>query len=142
MSEYIKIADFASKKGISKQEAYKIANDPQNKDYVVFEDGIKKISSFLLDDKPREKKDSQPETKKQEQSQPADAKEIEYLKEQIRELQVQIKKKDEQIAEFTLKFAELAQQSNTIASQAQVLHAIDKQKKPNFFQKLLGKGKE
>ena len=66
MSEYIKIADFASKKGISKQEAYKIANDPQNKDYVVFEDGIKKISSFLLDDKPREKKDSQPEPKKQE----------------------------------------------------------------------------
>ena len=132
MSEYIKIADFASKKGISKQEAYKIASDPRNKDYVIFEDGIKKISSFLLDDKPREKKDSQP----------ADAKEIEYLKEQIRELQAQIKKKDEQIAEFTLKFAELAQQSNTIASQAQVLHAIDKQKKPNFFQKLLGKGKE
>ena len=64
------------------------------------------------------------------------------MKEQIRELQAQIKKKDEQIAEFTLKFAELAQQSNTIASQAQVLHAIDKQKKPNFFQKLLGKGKE
>ena len=52
MSEYIKIADFASRKGISKQEAYKIANDPQNKDYVIFEDGIKKISSFLLDDKP------------------------------------------------------------------------------------------
>lgn len=142
MSEYIKIADFAIRKGISKAEAYKIANDPQNKDYVILEDGIKKISSFLLDDKPREKKDSQPEPKKQEQSQPADAKEIEYLKEQIRELQAQIKKKDEQIAEFTLKFAELAQQSNTIASQAQVLHAIDKQKKPNFFQKLLGKGKE
>ena len=80
MSEYIKISDFASKKGISKQEAYKIANDPQNKDYVILEDGIKKISSFLLDDKPREKKDSQPETKKQEQRQPADAKEIEYLK--------------------------------------------------------------
>ena len=142
MSEYIKIADFASKKGISKQEAYKIANDPRNKDYVILEDGIKKISSFLLDDTPREKKESQPEPKKQEQSQPADAKEIEYLKEQIRELQAQIKKKDEQIAEFTLKFAELAQQSNTIASQAQVLHAIDKQKKPNVFQKLLGKGKE
>ena len=138
MSEYIKIADFAIRKGISKTEAYKIANDPQNKDYVILEDGIKKISSLLLDDK----KDSQPEIKKQEQSQPADTKEIEYLKEQIRELQAQIKKKDEQIAEFTLKFAELAQQSNTIASQAQVLHAIDKQKKPNFFQKLLGKGKE
>ena len=46
MSEYIKIADFASKKGISKQEAYKIANDPQNKDYVVFEDGIKKIDEL------------------------------------------------------------------------------------------------
>ena len=101
---------------------------------------FKRILKLFI--KPREKKDSQPETKKQEQSQPADTKEIEYLKEQIRELQAQIKKKDEQIAEFTLKFAELAQQSNTIASQAQVLHAIDKQKKPNFFQKLLGKGKE
>ena len=95
MSEYIKIADFASKTGISKEEAYKIANDPRNKDYVILEDGIKKISSFLLDDTPREKKESQPEPKKQEQSQPADAKEIEYLKEQIRELQAQIKKKDE-----------------------------------------------
>lgn len=142
MSEYIKIADFASRKGISKQEAYKIANAPQNKEYIRIENGIKYISSFLLDDKSRENKDSRKETKKQEQSQPADTKEIEYLKEQIRELQAQIKKKDEQIAEFTLKFAELAQQSNTIASQAQVLHAIDKQKKPNFFQKLLGKGKE
>lgn len=136
MNEYIKIAEFADRKGISKAEAYKIANNPQNKEYIRIDNGIKYISSILLD------RQISQETRKQEQRKQADTAEIEYLKEQIRDLQEQIKKKDEQIAEFTLKFAELAQQSNTIASQAQVLHAIDKQKKPNFFQRLLGKGNE
>lgn len=65
---------------------------------------------------------------------------IDKLQHKIIDLEEQIKEKDKIIAEFAGRFADIAQQSQQITTQTQLLQAVSEEKQ-GFFKRLLHRNK-
>ena len=174
----ILLSGYAKSIGLSIEETRALLRKPEYREFYN-EIGGKEFVSLAIDYKPEEEKpatDTQaPETatsatdEQAQEVKPAPAgsdsnRELELLKERIEkleaenaELKQESRDKDKQIADFALKFAELAQQAQIIVGQAQILQASDKKKeleapametsateeepkKVSFFRKLFGRG--
>ena len=128
--EYITVAEFAERAGVTKTAAYDRINKDLGK-YVVEQDGKKMVDTAALAFIGR--KSSHDSSNIQDS-----VKLIEYLNAEISRLQAEIEKKDRLIAEkdrliasYTERFADAVEQSQQIArqaldtaGQAQLLHAI------------------
>ncbi len=157
-NNYLSVSKFAKQADLSKAAAYSLLEQEEYRQFVVVENGVKKVSTELLtvlkqkqveseqaeikvadspappERKDEGKREEQPPTVKEDQQDTA-AEEIEKLRQEIEELRQTVKEreatiseKDKQITEFALKFADLAQQAQIIAGQAQILQAADKPK--------------
>lgn len=155
VAEYISVAEYAKRAGISKQEAYNIARSPQNEAYTKRKNGIIQVSTELL--KPAEATESPQTAQKQKPVENAEApvKEtderetaiIDFLMKQIEELREECRSKDKQIAEHNARIAlllekqqELTEKALITTGQAQYLQALPQVKKPWY--KRLFSGKE
>lgn len=105
-------------------------------------DGQKIVSASIIDLlKPKQEKEEQ---EPQADTSDKDA-EIEALRKENAELKETIKRKDSQIEEYAMKFAELAGQAQQLASQSQVLQLAEKgvtaepPQKKGFFKRLFGR---
>ena len=142
VAEYISVAEYAKRAGISKQEAYSIARSPQNEAYTQKINGIIQISTELL--KPAEATESPQTVQKQKPVESAEApvKEtdnretaiIDFLMKQIEELREECRSKDKQIAEHNARIAlllekqqELTEKALITTGQAQYLQASNNQ---------------
>lgn len=133
----MKVSEFAKALNVSDSFAYELLRQEQYSRYVSTVNGIKDVSTELLDILNGQEPPQIAEPQKQE--------EIEQLKAQIEELQQEVKEKDRLIAEYASKFAELAQQAQVLAGQAQVLQAANTkelpppQEKKGLWAKIWGK---
>lgn len=142
VAEYISVAEFAKRAGISKQEAYNIARSPQNEAYTKKINGIIQISTELL--KPAEATESPQTVQKQKPVENAEAPVnspdnretavIDFLMKQIEELREECRSKDKQIAEYNARIIsllekqqELTEKALITTGQAQYLIASDNQ---------------
>lgn len=122
--EYIPIAEYARRVGVSRQAIYKRL-DKDLKPYVREVDGKKVLVSSIFGDRSGKLADAGKTTGVDGFVDGLQG-EIDALREQVRELRETVKEKDRLLAEYTARFAELAVQAQTLAAQAQTLHAADK----------------
>lgn len=140
-NDYLSVAQFAKESGLSKAAAYGLLEQDIYRQYVQIDGGVKKVSRALLDilsnggakytsesvenyvAEPIELPDEPEEHKKPVDYVEAADKdgERERLLAEIEYLRGMVDKKDRQIADFAVRFADLAQQAQQIAGQAQVL---------------------
>jgi hypothetical protein len=142
VEEYISVAEFAKRAGISKQEAYSIARSPQNEAYTKRINGKIQIAVELL--KPLEAPASPQKPKEEKPVENAEAPVnspenretavIDFLMKQIEELREEVRSKDKQIAEHNARIAlllekqqELTEKALITTGQAQYLQANNSQ---------------
>lgn len=145
VAEYIGVAEYAKRAGISKQEAYSIAKSPQNEAYTKKINGIIQISTELLKpaqatDSPQKPKVEKPVENAEAPVNSPDSREtaiIDFLMKQIEELREECRSKDKQIAEHNARIAlllekqqELTEKALITTGQAQYLQALPQAKKP------------
>lgn len=126
MGDYLSVSQLAREARISRAAAYSMLEQERYKEYLVTDGGVKRVKSSILDilkegiqaqeesagnDKPPAQTDS---TEDHET-------EIDRLREEVNYLKRTIEEKDKQIVDFAVRFADLAQQAQQIAGQAQVL---------------------
>lgn len=154
VEEFISVAEYAKRQGISKQEAYRIIGSPQNAPYATKINGKIQISTKIFEgvESPQEAKKQEAVVSPQEAPvKETDSREtavIDFLMKQIEELREEVKSKDKQIAEHNARIAlllekqqELTEKALITTGQAQYLQANNK--KQGFFSRLfLGKGKD
>lgn len=126
VAEYISVAEYAKRAGISKQEAYNIARSPQNEAYTKKINGIIQVSTELL--KPAEATESPQTVQKQKPVESAeapvnspDSREtaiIDFLMKQIEELREEVKDKDKQIAEYNARIISLLEKQQELTEKA------------------------
>lgn len=141
VEEYISVAEYAKRAGISKQEVYSLIRSPQNEAYTKKINGKIQISIELL--KPAEATQS-PQKPKEESKVDAEAPVkrtderetavIDFLMKQIEELREEVRSKDKQIAEHNARIAlllekqqELTEKALITTGQAQYLQASNNQ---------------
>lgn len=152
MVEYISVAEYAKRAGISKAQAYNAIRSPQNKPYIQEIDGMIQVSTEIL--KPAERPQEAQEQKPADAESPVKSPDnretaiIDFLMKQIEELQAEVKDKDRQIAEHNARITsllereqELSEKALQVATQAQYLQALPQQKKP-WYKRLIGGKKE
>lgn len=131
------VSKFAELAKINKQTAYNLLKQEEYSRFIIEENGIKKVSAELLEVLEQKKQENKGKTIEREKSIDSNIKEtkgtadiqdrtIEELRQEIQELKEQIRLKDNTIADFALKFAELAQEAQNIAGRAQILQANEK----------------
>lgn len=128
---YLTLIDFAKSYGLSVEEAKKILDTPKYSPYTKEVNGKTLVSFdvFKLEEQEDNQIEQAPEERtedKEEQQDNTPSKREEQLQREIEELKQTIAEKDRQINDYALKFAELAQQAQLIAGQAQVLHLAEK----------------
>jgi len=123
--EYISVAEFARIKGISKQAVYKQCST-KLKPYVIIVDGRKMLKTDALDDMVKSEVNHSQRASSTDSVEEVDI--IEFLKEQIKEKDIQIqrlqeseKEKDRHIQSQSEKLAELLAQSNQLQQNNQLL---------------------
>ena len=142
VEEYISVAEYAKRAGISKQEVYSLIRSPQNEAYTKKINGKIQISIELL--KPAEATQSpqKPVVEKPVENAEAPVREtenretavIDFLMKQIEELREEVRSKDKQIAEHNARIAsllekqqELTEKALITTGQAQYLQASNNQ---------------
>lgn len=156
VEEYISVAEYAKRAGISKQEAYRIIGSPQNEPYTKRINGkIQVLVSILKSEEVADNPPVETEQKPVENAESpvirTDNREtavIDFLMKQIEELREEVRNKDRQIEEHNARIAlllekqqELTEKALITTGQAQYLQA--RNKKQGFFSRLfLGKGKD
>ena len=142
VEEFISVAEFAKRAGISKQEAYSIARSPQNEAYTQRINGKIQIAVDLL--KPLEATQSpqKPVVEKPVENAEAPAREtenretavIDFLMKQIEDLREECRSKDKQLAEYSERITallekqqELTEKALITTGQAQYLQASNNQ---------------
>ena len=156
VEEFISVAEYAKRQGISKQEAYRIIGSPQNAPYATKINGKIQISTKIFEGVESPQEAQKQESKEAVENAEAPVKEtdsretavIDFLMKQIEELREEVKSKDKQIAEHNARIAlllekqqELTEKALITTGQAQYLQANNK--KQGFFSRLfLGKGKD
>lgn len=142
VAEYISVAEYAKRAGISKQEAYNIARSPQNEAYTKKINGIIQISTELLKpaqatDSPQIEIEQKPVESAEAPVNSPDSREtaiIDFLMKQVEELREEVRSKDKQIAEHNARIAlllekqqELTEKALITTGQAQYLQASNNQ---------------
>lgn len=138
VEEYISVAEYAKRAGISKQEAYSIARSPQNEPYTKRINGKIQISVELL--KPLEATQSPQKPKEENAEAPVRETEnretavIDFLMKQIEDLREECRSKDKQLAEYSERITallekqqELTEKALITTGQAQYLQASNNQ---------------
>lgn len=153
VEEYISVAEYAKRAGISKAEAYRIIGSPQNAPYSTKINGKIQVSTKIFEavESPQEAQEQKAVENAEAPINSPDSREtavIDFLMKQIEELREECRSKDKQIAEYNARIAlllekqqELTEKALITTGQAQYLQA--RNKKQGFFSRLfLGKGKD
>lgn len=144
---YMTLSDYALIIGKTEAETEEILkNTEEYKPFFVITEGrvlvdfdILNLSKPESEPEPEETTETEIETPEPAPASTSNQEEVERLKAEIEALKITIKEKDKQIIEYGLKFADLAQQAQQIASQAQYLQLTEKAtetQKQGFFKRL------
>lgn len=146
MDKLLSATEYANRAGITLVEAFTLFREEEYKPFLVVEkDGKTYVKESIF---------GEPQTE-EETTAPASSSsftdflliQIEEQKNEIEHLKQEIKEKQEKIEEYGLRFAALAEQSNSIAVNAQTLQAAEKKailsiaEKPSLIKRLFSKDK-
>ena len=144
-NNYLSVSKFAKQADLSKAAAYSLLEQEEYRQFVVVENGVKKVSTDLLavlkqkqveseqaerkvadspappERKDEDKREEQPPTEKEDQQNTAAAEEIEKLRQEIEELRQTVKEREATISEKDKQITEFALKFADLAQQAQII---------------------
>jgi hypothetical protein len=152
MNSYITVKEFAKRIKLNKAAAYNLLLKEEYKDFIVIENGVKKVNIDIIQAIQGKKPPKQEPPQVKENTPKEENKDfISFLIEENKELKQTIAEKEKKIEELTKIITELTSKSHdliekslTITAQQQYLTAAQQQEKPKEkgFKRLFSRRKE